>query len=99
VTAVRASGGVRELPRLELVDITQEEVPKPRGAIAYEAVKWVQLRRGDSTVTLVSTKLVDRVGVSAAHAGRHVSYRECTKAEAREAVRKFLAAGFKLEST
>lgn len=85
-------------PHLELVDVTQEipvEVPHPGGAVSWEHLKFVNLVRGDETISLVSARGVGRVGVIAYQAGKHVSYRECSPAEAAETALGLQLVGFK----
>lgn len=85
-------------PRLELVDVTNKtpsEIPPPGGAVSWEQLQFVNLVRGEETICFVSARGMGRVGVGTYRAGRHVSYRECSPAEAAEAVLGLELVGFK----
>lgn len=86
-------------PHLELVDVTHGEphveVPHPGGAITWSQLQIVNLVRGDEVICFVSARGVGRIGVGAYQAGRHVSYRECSPAEAAETTLGLQLAGFK----
>jgi hypothetical protein len=75
-------------PRLELVPEC------PRAAVSYAETRWERLDRDQSTIIFASSPALDRVGVTAFYAGKYVSYRECSREEAREAVGQFQRVGF-----
>lgn len=76
---------------LELIDVTEEE---PVGVVSYASTRWERLDLEKATIVFASSSAIDRVGVTTYYAGKHVSYRECSIAEAKEAMGNFQRAGF-----
>lgn len=83
-----------EVRHLELVDVTQEAVPYPRGVVSHDAALWITLGRGNDAVVVVFVPGNDRVGVTAYHQHRHVSYRESSREEAEVMVTELQKKGF-----
>ena len=83
---------------LQLVDVTRDpsvEIPHPGGAVSWNQLSFINLVRGDEMICIVSARGVGRIGVGVYKAGRHVSYRECSPAEAAETTLGLQLAGFR----